>query len=121
MHHSMHLWNLYVRGKQTYKELSTSSGVSESTIKRKIKSVAVSNSLNQAPGNGVLLMDTTYWGRNWGLLVIMDAQSGIVIWRKYLNQERLADYKEGVEYLESKGYFVDAIVCDGLKGGVSAI
>ena len=51
----------------------------------------------------------------------MDAQNGIVIWKKFLKQEHLADYKEGVEYLESKGYFVDAIVCDGLKGGVSAI
>ena len=112
---------MYVRGKQTYKELATGFGVSESAVKRKIKSVAVSSSLNHAPGKGVLLMDTTYWGRNWGLLVMMDAQSGIVIWRKYLKQERLADYKEGVEYLESKGYFVDAIVCDGLKGGVSAI
>ena len=61
-------------------------------------------------------MDTTYWGRDWGLLVIMEAQSGIVIWRKYLKQERLADYKAGVEYLESKGYFVDGIVCDGFKG-----
>ena len=97
----MQLWNLYVRGKQTYKELATSFGVSESTIKRKIKSVAVSNVVNQTPDKGVLLMDTTYWGRNWGLLVIMDAQSGIVIWRKYLKQERLADYKEGAEYLVS--------------------
>ena len=117
----MHLWNLYVLGKQTYKESTTSFGISESTIKRKIKSVAVSNVLNQIPVIGVLLMGATYWGRNWGLLVIMDAQSGIVIWRKYLKQERLADHKEGVEYLESKGYLVDEIVCDGLKGGVSAI
>lgn len=113
---SEHLWNLYVRGKQTYKELAISFGVSESTIKRKIKSVPNKDFMNTTPIKGVLLMDTTYWGRNWGLLVIMDAHSGIVIWRKYLKQERLADYKEGVEYLESKGYFVDGIVCDGLKG-----
>lgn len=96
--------------------MSTRFGVSESTIKRKIKSVLVLEFMNTTPSKGVLLMDTTYWGRNWGLLVIMDAQSGIVIWRKYLKQERLADYKEGVEYLESKGYCVDGIVCDGLKG-----
>ena len=61
-------------------------------------------------------MSTTYRGINWGWLAIMDAQSGIVIWRKYLKQERLADYKEGVEHLESKGHFVDGIVCVGLKG-----
>ena len=39
---TMYLWNLNVRGKQTYKESATSFVVSESTIRRKIKSVAVS-------------------------------------------------------------------------------
>lgn len=66
--------------------------------------------------NVVLLMDTTYWGRNWGLLVLMDAQTGILLWRKFVKQERLTDYKKGVDYLEGKGYFVAGIVCDKLKG-----
>ncbi len=61
-------------------------------------------------------MDATYWGRNWGLLVIKDAVSGKVLWRKYIKQERLTDYKEGVDYLEGLGFVFDGIVCDGLKG-----
>ena len=34
---SIHLWILYVRGKQTYKESATSFGVSESDIKTESK------------------------------------------------------------------------------------
>jgi len=68
------------------------------------------------PCHIVGLMDATYWGRNWGLLVIKDALSGKVLWRKYIKQERLADYKEGVDYLEGLGFVFDGIVCDGLKG-----
>lgn len=105
-----------MRGKQTYKEIANSYGVSESTIKRKLKNVYVPTVINYMPSNVVLLMDTTYWGRNWGLLVLMNAHTGIVLWRKFVKQERLSDYKEGVDYLEEKGYFVAGIVCDGLKG-----
>ena len=61
-------------------------------------------------------MDATYWGRNWGLLVILDAHKGNLLWRKFVKHERLIDYKEGVNYLESIGYCIDGIVCDGLKG-----
>jgi hypothetical protein len=90
--------------------------VSESTIKRRISQVNVSVGIDLAPMRIVGLMDATYWGRNWGLLVIKDARSGKVLWRKYINQERLSDYKEGVDYLEGLGFIFDGIVCDGLKG-----
>jgi hypothetical protein len=107
---------LYTRGKQTYKDLSKTFKVSESTIKRYLKQVKVDVDLITPPRRIVGLMDTTYWGRNWGLLVIKDALSGDVLWRKYIKQERLFDYKEGVEYLEGLGFVFDGIVCDGLKG-----
>jgi len=72
--------------------------------------------MSPAPSRIVGLMDATYWGRNWGLLVIKDAHSGVVVWRKYIKQERLIDYKEGVEHLEYLGFIFDGIVCDGLRG-----
>lgn len=90
--------------------------VSESTIKRRISQVMVGFNLKLPPCKIVGLMDTTYWGRNWGLLVIKDAVSGKVLWRKYIKQERLIDYKQGVDYLEQLGFVFDGIVCDGLKG-----
>jgi hypothetical protein len=61
-------------------------------------------------------MDATYWGRNWGIVVIKDARRGDVLWLKYVKQERLKDYKQGVESLESLGFIFDGIVCDGLRG-----
>lgn len=68
------------------------------------------------PSRGVLHMDTTYWGRDWGVLVIMDASSGLVLWKKYIKKERLIDYRQGVDFIESQGYIISGIVCDGLKG-----
>lgn len=103
-------------GKQTYLDLAVQYNVSESTIKRKIKlHLQVAKSTPKAR-SVTLLMDATYWGRNWGVLVIMDAQSGEVLYHKYIGNERLLDYKEGVDYLEQKGFVIDGIVCDGFKG-----
>ena len=62
--------------------------------------------MSASPGRVVGLLDATYWGRNWGLLVIKDARSGVFLWRKYIKQERLIDYKEGVEYLEDFGFYI---------------
>ncbi len=105
-----------MNGKQTYSDLAKSFGVSQSTIKRKLKFPEKEHIRCHIPCHVVLLMDTTYWGRNWGLLVIMDAHTKALLWKKYVKHERLADYKEGVDYLESLGYCIDGIVCDGLKG-----
>jgi hypothetical protein len=66
-------------------------------------------------------MDTTYWGRNWGLLVMLDAHTKLLLWKKYVGHERVSDYKEGVDYLVSMGYVIDGIVCDGLKGLFQAL
>lgn len=63
-----------------------------------------------------MLADTTYWGRNWGLLVLLNACTSELLWRKYVKHERLIDYKEGIDYLESIGFHIEGIVCDGLKG-----
>lgn len=90
--------------------------MSESTIKRRLRELKLDSTLTLSPSRVVGLLDTTYWGRNWGLLVIKDALSGNILWRKYVKQERLVDYKEGVDYLESLGFIFSGLVCDGLKG-----
>jgi hypothetical protein len=110
------MWELYTQGKQTYKELASTFRISESTVKRRLGKLSVSDYIHPQPRRVVGLMDATYWGRNWGLLVIKDARQGDVLWRKYIKQERLADYKEGVEFLENQGFAFDGIVCDGLRG-----
>jgi hypothetical protein len=61
-------------------------------------------------------MDTSYWGRNFGVSVLKDAYSGCVLWRKYIKHETLAVYQEGVDWLENNGFYIEGIVCDGMRG-----
>ncbi|MDR1343238.1 MAG: hypothetical protein LBK18_08315 [Prevotellaceae bacterium] len=61
-------------------------------------------------------MDCTYFGRAWGVVVLMDSQTGKKLWRKYVRHEKLVDYQEGISYILSKKYQLRGIVCDGLKG-----
>lgn len=62
-------------------------------------------------------MDTTYWGRNFGVVVMKDSYTGRILWRKFIfRKETLLDYVEGVDWLESNGFTIHAIVCDGLRG-----
>jgi hypothetical protein len=61
-------------------------------------------------------MDTTYWGRNFGVLVLKDWRTKRVLWRKFVRHERLADYQEGIDWLEGHKFKIEGIVCDGLRG-----
>lgn len=62
-------------------------------------------------------MDTTYWGRNNGVVVMKDALSHKILWRKFIRKkETLADYQEGVEWLLEHKFEILGIVCDGLRG-----
>ncbi|MDW5289188.1 hypothetical protein [Formosa sp. PL04] len=68
------LWDEYIRGKQTYIQLAQKYGCSKRTIQRKldlyqVKPVAI------APKKVIVLMDTTYWGRSFGLMLFKDAYS----------------------------------------------
>ena len=50
-----------------------------------------------APKSIVALMDTTYWGRKFGVVTIKDHLSGHVLWRKFIDRkERIEDYVEGI-------------------------
>jgi hypothetical protein len=61
-------------------------------------------------------MDTTYWGRNFGVVVFKDRHTKRVLWRKFVRYETLADYQEGIAWLESHNFKIEGIVCDGLRG-----
>lgn len=60
-------------------------------------------------------MDTTYWRRNFGLMVIKDALRSVVLWHKYVRHETIAQYAEGVEWLKRNGFRIYDIVIDGMK------
>jgi len=61
-------------------------------------------------------MDTTYWGRGFGLMLFKDSLSGENLLRYYVKAETNQLYIRGVRELIKKGYLVLAVVCDGRRG-----
>lgn len=64
----------------------------------------------------VVLMDTTYWGRGFGVMLFKDAYTKENLLKYYVETETNALYMEGIEELKRRGFTIAAIVCDGRKG-----
>ena len=64
----------------------------------------------------IVLMDTTYWGRNLCLMLFKDAITNRNLLRYYVRSETVQDYIRGVEELTRRGFEIVAIVCDGRRG-----
>jgi len=109
------LWKDYREGKQTYSQLAEKYKCSKRTIQRKIDQYQVI--LPQKTGRiVVVLMDTTYWGRNFGVMLFKDNITKENLLKYYVNNETNAKYREGIAKLKSRGYIIKAIVCDGRRG-----
>jgi len=63
----------------------------------------------------VIQLDATYWGRGFGLKVIKDMFRKRILWRKFVRNETLSDYMEGVGWLRQNGLCIHGAVCDGFK------
>nr|WP_259343327.1 hypothetical protein [Capnocytophaga canis] len=61
-------------------------------------------------------MDTTYWGRNFGVTLFKDAITKENLLKYYVRNETNAIYTQGIEKLKALGFQIQAIVCDGRKG-----
>ncbi len=109
------LWKEYTTGKQTYSQLSAKYGCSLKTIQRKIDAV---KPIKATTFSAVvsLLIDTTYFGRKFGVMVFKDAITGQILLKKYVKQETNKLYLEGVEEIARRGITIQAIICDGRKG-----
>lgn len=105
----------YVEGKQTLKQLAAKYGVDERTIRRDLEGMRHVRKIAKYK-DVTIEMDTTYWGRGFGLMVIRDALRGKVLWHRYVHQETIAQYVEGVEWLRSQGFIIYGAVIDGMKG-----
>ena len=66
-------------------------------------------------------MDTTYWGTNFGVMLFKDSITKENLLKYYVKYETNALYKSGIEELESKGFDIVAIVCDGRRGLINSL
>ncbi len=61
-------------------------------------------------------MDTTYFGRSFGVMLFKDALTGKNLLSKFVKYETNQLYYEGLQELITKGLEVIAVVCDGRRG-----
>ena len=92
-------------------------GISRSTVCRVLRNLK-KPAANEVPKSIVALMDATYWNDHFGVVVAKDNLTGRVLWHKFIyRKERVADYIEGVRWLEEERHVeVLCVVSDGLRG-----
>ena len=61
-------------------------------------------------------MDTTYWGRNFGVMFFKGNITKENLLKYYVKHETNLVYIQGINELKKLGFIISAIVCDGRKG-----
>ncbi|MGN0089402.1 MAG: hypothetical protein ACI36Z_00375 [Alloprevotella sp.] len=106
---------MYQENKQTVADLAASLRTSPSTIKRRLRNVAIEWEQPPLTGHGFVHLDATYWGRNTGVLAALDSQTGKILYLAFIKHERASDYQDAVTSIENRGYKIDGIIIDGLQ------
>ena len=109
------LWNAYTREKQTLKELATKYGRSHVWVRKQLDSIEVSVPISQ-PQATVIIADTTFWGRRYGVMVFRSWTLRKNIWWGEVETEKVAHYHYARKLLEDRGWTFTAAVVDGRRG-----
>ncbi len=109
------MWGAYVSGKQTLKQLASTARRSHVWVRKQLDAVAVGIS-DITPQQTVLIVDTTFWGRTYGVCIFFSKELKRAIWWHEVKSERMSHYHYGRKILESKGWRFLAVVVDGKRG-----
>ena len=96
------LWRCYLDGKQTVSELSAAYGLSPSTIKRRLSEVTMEWEQPSLEGGGFVHLDTTYWGRGFGVLLALESSTGRPLYMSFVRNETTKDYEEAVRSIRAR-------------------
>ena len=107
------LWKAYQQGKQTIKELSERFGMSVATVKRRLHDIKREWVHQPLSGRGFLHLDTTYWGRSFGVLLALDHDTSKPLYVAFVKSETTKDYEDAVQSVKERGYSIDGIIIDG--------
>lgn len=114
------IWNEYVEGKQTLKQVSHH-------YHRSIRSVQTyldqyqPKSQHLIPCAIVLIIDAFYFGRHIGVMLFRAANLKRNLHWFSVPYETITDYIIGIDHLERAGWLIQAVVCDGRKGVKDAL
>ena len=64
-------------------------------------------------GGGFVHLDVTYWGRNFGVLLALDNQTGKPLYMAFVKSETAKDYEDAVSSIKERGYIIRGLVIDG--------
>lgn len=101
--------------KQTLKELALEYGRSHVWVRSQLDAVPMPKP-NSVPQPTVVIADTTFWGRHYGVCVFRAPHLKKNIWWDEVESERVATYYYGRKILESRGWKFQAVVVDGRRG-----
>ncbi len=110
------LWNVYTRRKQTLTELGEQYGHSYKWVRSKLDAHAVASHTNLKPQPTVLVADTTFWGRGYGVCVFRSWTLKRNLWWNEIPSEKMMHYHYGRKILEERGWTFTAAVIDGRRG-----
>lgn len=96
-------------------QLAIKHGCSIKTIQRKIDLVKTQRQTT-FPSLANVLMDTTYFGRTFGVMVFKDSITGQILYKQYVKTETNKLYFFGIEEIARRGIKIQSIICDGRKG-----
>jgi hypothetical protein len=63
-----------------------------------------------------VLIDTTYFGREFGVMVFKDSITKQILFKQYVKSETNKLYLFGIEEIARRGIKIQSIICDGRKG-----
>ena len=68
------------------------------------------------PQSTVIIADTTFWGRSFGVTVFRSPSLKKNLWWEAVESERVVTYRKGRRILEAQGWTITAAVVDGRRG-----
>lgn len=85
-------------------------------IRQRLDAHEVHTSDDLIPQPTVLVPDTTFWGRHYGVVVFRSWNLKRNIWWNEVESEKVAHYRYGRKILEERGWTFVAAVVDGRRG-----
>lgn len=109
------LWSEYTHGKQTLAELGKCYSKSHVWVRSRLDECkATIPNINPEPT--IIVPDTTFWGRSYGVCVFRSWNLKRNIWWNEVPGEKVAHYQYGRKILEERGWVFLAAVVDGRRG-----
>lgn len=112
---SAELWKAYIEEKQTLAQLAKRYGHSHVWVRNRLDTVTVPT-VEIAPHPTVIIADTTFWGRRYGVCVFRAWPLARNVWWHEVQSELMAHYRYALAILEERGWVFTAAVVDGRRG-----